>query len=363
MYPKGPMRLMYMLYRHIFPQVKEELNKWKKLAEQIPDPELRKQALDSIHNKTFHCEGGAVYAAANFSQKDVLIPLIVAYQTISDYLDNLCDRSSSHRPENFATLHRSMMDAVSLSHSDQDYYSFNDEKNDGGYLTELVLTCHRSIRQLPHYEKVKTKIQWLASLYCDLQIHKHTSIEEREKRLISWWEKHQQFAQELHWHEFAAAAGSTLGIFHLFQAASEQKEIESRKNLILQAYFPWICSLHILLDYFIDLEEDALGGDLNFISYYNHPQDIYERIQFIAEQAKKTASLLPDSAFHHMIIDGLLGLYLSDGKVDRQPMVQQIAKSIIRSSSLRTRFFFWNSRSYRGSKAVIQAPPSRYGKL
>lgn len=359
MYPKGPIRLMYMLYKHIFPQVKSELNKWKSYAEKIPDPELRKQALDSLRNKRFHCEGGAVYAAAHFSQKDILIPLIVAYQTISDYLDNLCDRSSSVHPENFANLHRSMMDAVSLTQSDHDYYAFNHEKNDGGYLAQLIRTCQQSIRQLPQYDKVQEKIEWLASLYCELQVHKHTRMEEREGRLISWWEKNQYAAPNLRWNEFAAAAGSTLGVFHLFQAASEPSWADSRLALILQAYFPWICSLHILLDYLIDLEEDELGGDLNFISYYDNQQDIYERIHYVAEQAKTQASLLPDSAFHQMIIDGLLGLYLSDGKVSRQPMVQQVAQSIIRSSSLRTRFFFWNSRSYRGSQAIIQAPPNR----
>ena len=45
------------------------------------------------------------------------IKFIVAYQTISDYLDNLCDRSSSLDPQDFAALHESMGDALSVERS------------------------------------------------------------------------------------------------------------------------------------------------------------------------------------------------------------------------------------------------------
>lgn len=359
MYPKGSLHLMYILYRQIFPQVRLELQKWHDRALLIPDAELRKQALDSIQNKTFHCEGGCVYAAANLPMKDTLIPLIVAYQTISDYLDNLCDRSTSNRPSNFACLHQAMLDAVQVQSEERDYYAENDEKNDGGYLRDLVQTCQRAIRQLPHFPYIQESVQTLASLYCDLQTHKHAQRSEREVRLLTWWEKHKHLAPELSWYEFSAAAGSTLGVFYLFQAASLQGFREERVRGILQAYFPWICALHILLDYLIDLEEDEIGGDLNFIAYYPTKKDVYERMQFISNRAKWYARNHPNASFHHMIIDGLLGLYLSDGKAQRQPIVKLVSQKLIRTSTLRTRFFYWNSRAYRGSKAVLQPPPTR----
>ncbi len=358
MYPKGPLRLMYRLYRYIFPAVRMEVERWRERAERIPDAELRKQALDSIHNKLFHCEGGAVYASAHMEHKDSLIRLIVAYQTISDYLDNLCDRSTSLGAENFERLHQAMLDAVSGTFSQTDYYEFNKEKNDGGYLKSLVFTCHEEIKKLPGYSIVRNDVYELASLYCNLQVHKHVIKEQREKRLLAWWKEHRQKAPELAWNEFAAAAGSTLGVFHLFQLASSPNVSRERIQLMRKAYFPWICSLHILLDYLIDLEEDEVGGDLNFIAYYDSEQAIYERIHYIVQEAKEHIRSLPDRKFHSMIVDGLLGLYLSDGKVQRQPMVKRVAGLIIRSSSFPTRFFFFNSRGYRGSKAVLQAPPT-----
>ncbi|MFP3361358.1 DUF2600 family protein, partial [Planococcus sp. SIMBA_143] len=79
----------------VFPIVHQELNGWKKRAEEIPNQELRNQALASIEHKTFHCEGGAILSLLALDKKPETIRFIVAYQTISDYLDNLCDRSVS----------------------------------------------------------------------------------------------------------------------------------------------------------------------------------------------------------------------------------------------------------------------------
>ena len=358
MYPKGSLRLMYRLYRHVFPMVKFELSAWREKALQIPNPELRKQALASIDNKTFHCEGGCVYVACDMENKQTLIPLIVAYQTISDYLDNLCDRSTTQSPENFAQLHQSMLDAVSLTPCSTDYYAYNDQKEDDGYLHELVATCQRELKKLPGYVQVQHLVHQLASLYCELQVHKHVTPSEREKRLITWWKSNKRLTPDLDWNEFAAATGSTLGVFHLFQIACLAEPPSNRLMAIMKAYFPWICSLHILLDYLIDLEEDVLGGDLNFISYYENEQQVVQRMKFMITQAKQQILLLPDAKFHEMVIDGLIGLYLSDGKVLRQPLVQKVSKQLIQSSTYRTRFFFLNSRGYRGGKAVLQAPPS-----
>ncbi len=146
--PKGPMRLMYRVYKYVLPEVRSRLAEWRKQAERIPDSELRKQAIDSMSSKQFHCEGGSVYAAANLEYKDVLVEVIVAFQTISDYLDNLCDRSTSLDPRDFRQMHQSMLDAVDPAAPVSDYYMYHQEKDDGGYLLKLVTTCQSGLALL-----------------------------------------------------------------------------------------------------------------------------------------------------------------------------------------------------------------------
>ncbi len=338
--PRNPVTLMHRVYRYVLPEVRAQLASWRTAAGRIPDEELRKQAIDSMTHKQFHCEGGAVYAAANLSMRHVIIPLIVAFQTISDYLDNLCDRSTSLDPEDFRRLHQSMLDAVNPSASLQDYYAFRTEREDGGYLNELVRTCQSCVCLLPGYAFVQQRVEVLVGLYCDLQVYKHIHKDLREAELLAWWERNRALYPELQWNEFAAATGSTLGVFFLFLAASDEQLSAEQSEAIFRAYFPHVCSLHILLDYLIDQEEDEAGGDLNFCNYYGDLTLTVNRIEWIVERARADIATLTHTAFHRMIIEGLLALYLSDPKVNDQPEVRLVSKKLMRGSPM-TRLFFW----------------------
>ncbi len=106
--PVSPWGLMSETYFKVFPAVRNYLNHWKIQAQQIPNLELRKQACSSIEDKQFHCEGGSIYGLLARRHCQEAIEFIVAYQTISDYLDNLCDRSNSLDPEDFRALHGSI---------------------------------------------------------------------------------------------------------------------------------------------------------------------------------------------------------------------------------------------------------------
>ncbi|MFC0216360.1 tetraprenyl-beta-curcumene synthase family protein [Paenibacillus chartarius] len=331
---------MRRMYKYVLPEVDAQLDEWRQAAQRIPDAELRKQALASIAAKQFHCQGGAVYAAANLRQRHVLIPLIVAFQTISDYLDNLCDRSTSLDPNDFRRLHQSMLDAVDPSAPLNHYYEFRQEQEDGGYLPELVKTCQSCILLLPSYERVADRVKRLVSLYCDLQVYKHIRLDQREAQLTAWWDRHRSSCPDLLWNEFAAATGSTLGVFMLFLAATDPHLTEAGAKEIEAAYFPYVCGLHILLDYLIDQEEDAAGGDLNFCSYYGGLEQTVARIAAIVKEARHKILHLEHPTFHRMIIEGLLALYLSDPKVRSQQKVRTVSKQLMKKSPM-TRLFFW----------------------
>jgi len=342
-FPKEPIRLMSRVYKFILPGVRKELDGWRQEAGAIPDPELRRQALASIATKEFHCQGGSVYAAANLAQRDVLIPLIVAFQTISDYLDNLCDRSTSMDEHDFRLLHQSMLDAVNPCAQVRDYYALREESDDGGYLVHLVRTCRSNILKLPGYPAAKPYIVDLVQLYTDLQVYKHIAPNRREQALVRWWEQHKHRTPHLRWNEFAAATGSTLGVFMLFLAASNPDLDNDSAEIIQRSYFPHVCGLHIMLDYLIDQAEDEVGGDLNFCSYYENKETMLKRIALIVEGARRDIKRLPASSFHRMIIEGLLALYLSDPKVSEQREIRDVSRQLMRRSPLMRLFFFANS--------------------
>lgn len=332
------------------PDVHKHLMQLKQMAGNIPDQELRRQALTSIETKTFHCEGGAIYALLAKDNYHDAIRFIVAYQTISDYLDNLCDRSTSLDPNDFRSLHESMLHALTPDASVGEYYRYRNEQNDGGYLAHLVRTCQDILKKTPAFQEIAPALHELAGYYCDLQVHKHVKVEERIPRLIEWFNFHRDNLPEMTWFEFAACTGSTLGIFcllaHAFQKDCSSGLVKDIKN----AYFPWVQGLHILLDYLIDQEEDRTGGDLNFCSYYLNDNMLKNRLVHFFQQAEISISHLPNAKFHQMINRGLLGMYLADRKVDKQKEVRKIAKKMIRSGGFVTFFFFTHCWVYRRLK-------------
>lgn len=362
-------RLLTRCVFSILPQVERELKKWKNFLAASPPSPLRWQALDSIRTKRFHCQGGAVYALLNPKAQHHLLPAIVSLQTISDYLDNLCDRitwngnpslsgritwdelsSLSDREKDrlmergFRQLHLAMTAALTPNpqdHLPEDYYKYYPLREDGGYLKALADCSRKHLSSLPVYEEVQEKVIFLANLYCDLQALKHLSLQYRREYLEEWFRVHYNKYPFLLWNEFAAAAGSTLGIFVLLAVASCRSITAEMIELLFQCYFPWICGLHILLDYFIDQEEDRKEGDLNFVFYYKNQEHCFQRLVFFLDNALQRVEQLPDPSFHRTIIKGLLSLYLSDPKIKRQGL-RSLALELLHSTGEKDTLYIYS---------------------
>lgn len=345
--PEHPFGLMAKVYRDIFPLVHQELDIWKQKSESIHNSELKAQATASIRDKTFHCEGGGILALLSGSQKQKCVEFIIAYQTISDYLDNLCDRSTSLDPQDFRMLHASMQDALTVGAELQNYYQFREEQDDSGYLHELVKTCQSVLGSIEHYDMIKPYLLELCGYYCDLQVHKHVIEHERVPRLEKWFTQYESELPEMEWYEFSACAGSTLGIFCLVAYSFQPDFTESTAKKIRDSYFPYIQGLHILLDYLIDQEEDLLEGDLNFCSYYQSHEEMMGRLEHFIHKADEHLQGIPHENFHRLINRGLLGVYLSDDKVAGQKEMGRLAKKLIKASGKTSLFFYINGRAYR----------------
>ncbi len=292
--------------------------------------------------KRFHCQGGAVFSLLHPPSMHLTIPLIVSFQTISDYLDNLCDRlltgpefsttkkpvpdpgiSDAEKEQAFRLLHSAMFHALepgSTHHTD--YYRLFPNKEDGNYLDSLVRHCQSRIILLPSFSRVREQILPLVQLYCDLQSLKHLSVENRTSYLQSWFYCYEEPLPRIRWNEFAAASGSTLGVFTLLVLASKKDVSNQEIEEVTRGYFPWICGLHILLDYLVDQQEDRTGGELNFVSSYPGQELGAERLKLFASMALEQAGQLQNPLFHRSVVKGLLALYLSDPKIKTQGLTQ-----------------------------------------
>lgn len=318
----------------VWPQVDRELSFWRGQLDAFESPHLRAQARVSLDTKGFHCQGGSVFALLYPPRSHAVIPVIVAMQTISDYLDNLCDRAGVQIPEAFDCLHDAMRDAVDLARVPRgDYYRLYPEAGDGGYLKRLVARCRLGIRVLPSYEAVQREISLLTASYIRLQVLKHGPMARREADLRAWIEPLLESYPGLWWWEYAAACGSTLGTFALLAAASRPSLEPGIMASIASTYFPWINGLHILLDYLIDQAEDEVGGDLNFVALYPSRESVLRALSRLVDRALEQCEQLDRPGFHQMVVRGLLAMYLSDPKTRDQGLDDLAAELLHRGGS------------------------------
>lgn len=312
-------------YLSIFGEVRQRIKFWRSAADKL-DPELKCQGLASIESKAFHCLGGAVYAVYPQVDRRVMLDAIVALQTISDYLDNLCDRVGVNDEQAFEQLHLSFIHALDPTVPMVDYYRYYPYK-ESTYLNTLVQTCRHQIRQMPYYKDYQPLINELAAYYCKLQVLKHLRPA-GPSRLQQWAE--QTFIQgnsELHWNEWAAASSSTLGIFYSFAASFHRFSPRVRERMY-EAYFPWVQGLHILLDYLIDRGEDQIHGDLNFTFYHRDLEHTVSRMAYIRQSSKTKIEALPHPYFHQLVIDGMLAMYGSDPKLSQQGLFSAYSRLV-----------------------------------
>jgi len=118
-----------------------------------------------------------------------------------------------------------------------------------------------------------------------------------------------------------------------------------------QAYFPWICGLHILLDYFIDLREDRETSQLNFVAYYKDTDMMFQRLHQFEENSLKQAEQLDHPKFHRAVVQGLLAMYLSDEK-GMDTDIRSVTKQLLGDSGLGVNLLYWMCCQLRKKKSL-----------
>lgn len=296
----------------VFPLARGQLRAWERVAEAIPDPELRAQALDTLDSERLSAAGAALFAATAPRRRDPdLVRALVAFQVICDYLDTLAEQPTDAPVENGAQLHRALADAVS-SDPHRDYYRLHRVRGDGGYLLALVDACRSSCAALPSFALVQ-ELAWSEARRNEVQGINHAPAEVREPALRDWAEHQREPATgDASWFELAAAGSSSLAVLALMAAAADPAATRASVERVRHAYFPWIEALSTLLDSLADREQDVREGALSFIGHYPSPEATIVRLQQVTARAIAGARRLPNGERHVVLIAGMIAMHLSE---------------------------------------------------
>ena len=306
----------------VVPQAARALRRIKRRALQIPDADLRRQAVASITLKDFHVHGGCILATfLPSSQARQHVGLVASFETAVDYLDNLCDRAGSEDERDFRALHEALVDAVTPGATPRDYFRER-AGDDGGYLHELVVAAQQCFVALPSYSTIAPYVRAITERYCELQALKHLRPGERERACERAFGS--GVAADLRWWEGAAACGSTLPTFALAYDILRGGDARTAAA-VHDAYFPYISGFHILLDYFIDRAEDETHGELNFVACYGSRATAREGLSRIGARAMEHCARLVDAQPHVFATQAMCAFYCSRPTVAEQGLVDDAA--------------------------------------
>jgi tetraprenyl-beta-curcumene synthase len=307
---------------HVVPLARRELHRLESLADRIPDAHLREQARFGLRSKAYHVAGACILATLLPSgAREHYVEIVAPLEAIYDFLDGLCDRHPLTTPSAFRQLHFALADALDPSRPLHDYYALGPPGDDGDYLASLVRRVRRALSRLGDYELLMPYFTEAAALYADTQTFSHLPEAQRKPALVEWHAREGRRFGDLTWWEFAAAAGSQFQVYGPLYAAfcSSFRSIAQT----YQAYFPAFSTIHVLLDSFIDQQEDAEHGELNWIRCYDSFDAFSRRTRELARRARNAFCALPMPRAHTFALRVMALFYLTHPKVYEQRLTQE----------------------------------------
>jgi tetraprenyl-beta-curcumene synthase len=314
----------------VFPFVCREIRNWERAARIIPDPELRTLALKALHDERGNLEGAAAYAAFTPRKHRLAVArAAIAFQAVYDYVDMVSEQPGSRHPSNIIGLHQALRVALDPGARHPDYYAHHCG-DDGGYLNRLVDRCRTALRLLPSLQLVAAQMQRAATRIVTYQHLNHGGSASSHRAFARWACKETVPGSGLRWWETGAAAGSSLSVFAMISAAA-QPILDARRVAALdRAYFPWIGSIHTLLDSLIDEDEDAITAQHCLIAHYTSQEETASRLQVLAEGASAHTKTLPDGEHHMMIFAAMVCFYLASPQ-GRDPRVGVVTEGVLKT--------------------------------
>jgi len=295
----------------VLPRVRGELEGWRRAAALIPDPALREQALAALTEKAANAEATGVLAClAPRRGRATLIRASTALQVAVDYLDSLGEQPGPDPLRDGLQLHGALAAALAPGAQTGDWYAHHPQREDGGYLEQLVLTCRQAAATLPSAEMILPFARRAIVRCGEGQSHTHAAAGGNDKALRRWASA-LATPPGFEWWEVAAGASSSVAAHALLALAATPKATAPQAELVDAAYFPPIGALTVLLDDLVDRDADRAGGQHNYLDRYPDDDLAADGIEAIAAQAQRSISSLPRATMHGAILSGVLAFYLS----------------------------------------------------
>ena len=234
------------------------------------------------------------------------------FQTAYNYLDALSEQPSARPRVNAARLHQALAAALDAPMRDPDFYAvYPHDRNDAGFLADLVDGCANACAQLPSFPAVTEMARAAAQRIVCFQALNLPEPAGGHGALQRWASAATAAGENLCWWEQAAASGSSLAVHALLAAAATSGLSRHDACTVHDVYHPWGGALHSLLDSLVDRHEDDAKHHRSLLDGYATAADTARRIKTLALRARDAAQSTPQPARHTVILTAMCSYYLS----------------------------------------------------
>jgi tetraprenyl-beta-curcumene synthase len=348
----------------VFPRVCREHRRLEARAERIPDPLLRRVALDALR-KWGNIEGATAFAAfVPARRRGAAVRAMASFQAAYNYLDTLSELPNADPAANARLLHGALLVALDPDAAHLDYYGRHHLSEDGGYLSETIDGCRAALARLPSYAAVAPAARRAAQRIVAFQSCNTGEPRNDLLALERWGRGATPPGTGLRWWETAGAGGSSLCVYALIAAAARPRVDSAQVAAIEAAYFPWIGALHSLLDTVVDADEDHATGQHSLVGCYASPSDAATRLGLLAERSLEAAAGLPGARGHKLILAAMASFYLSTPEArapDALPITRAVLAELGEPAALAMLVFRSRLLARRLAPKVPGAPARRPG--
>jgi tetraprenyl-beta-curcumene synthase len=322
------------------------MHAWQSRAQLIPDATIREDALDSLARKRTHADGAALFWILPRRRNLNLLRLLVAYEVMCDFLDNVGERGASAGQVNGRQLNLALVEALDPDAPISDYYRHHPWCEDGGYLRALVEACREGCALLPSYARVRSLATREAMRAYVGVINHDPDPHWRDAELKRWADGQFPDRRELSWFEITAAASTWFTVHVCFALAAEPTCEERDVIESYDAYFPWISGTGTMLDSYVDQVEDSANGAHSYIAHYPDSEVATQRVSEFVWRSTYEAGRLRNGHRHAVIAACMVAMYLSKDSA-RTPAMQARTRSLIEAGGSLTRLLVPVLRGWR----------------
>ena len=277
-------------------------------------------------------DGAVLFWALPRRRNHELLRLLVAFQTLANYLDNVSERLAITRETEPGTASL-LVTALDLERPSPTYPAVGSDRDDGDYLSALGEACRIGCARLPSYRTAYDLLLREAGRARSLDIEHDRDPRRRMRQMRQFAADEYSGAGDTKWWESVAGASSLLTTIAVLALAADEGVTHQDLRTAVDAYTS-VAIVSALLDSYIDQLDDPHIAAHNYLNYYQSAEEAVLRLAALIDRMMRQLAMLHHPERHLVIASSMTAMFLTSDSARSHVLAPDTLWLATRSGSL-----------------------------